>query len=822
MKPLPVPPAIALPLLLLGALRPAGAATQERADAGTAPKQDTSKLHRVREPIPDDWAESPDKHRRMWQSQMSAAQYRAALVSSGMADALSGRSLPLVGNWEQKGPVGDFGNRNGRVAGIELRAAGGGYELYAGACSGGLWSSLSTSLGVWTPIGDNLPNPSVRGFAVHPTNPSLIVVGTGDWARSKGAGMFRSEDGGVTWVPTTLPAGIAPEYFYRVLFVPGAPDTLLAACELGILRSDDTGTTWTWRLAGHCTDLLLDSSSPLVGYACIRAYGVFKTVDNGLNWTHLADTDLPPPGQFGRASLAICRDDPSNVAMIVESANQLKGVYRTTDGGADWQDITGALGSFGGDQIDHAQAIAIRPDDPDQIFIGAVTIARSDDGGASWKVGETATGITVGHADITQLHFDPITGNDVLWICNDGGIYKHQIGGTTLSVNGGANGLVISQIDFIDADRTMRVIGLQDNGIVRTVDGAQTWTPIVNADGGPVAIMDAETFHFWYVDGVWGGNNPWHIWRLLYGGSPEDSHDPDYSKSLLLDPFGDRVYTTGTRELFSRSASGSLSGSWTQELTDLQTDPYSIRGLNVSPVDGRTLFVSYWGGNPSNYRDLTFLRRNGTTWSVQNHVENLEPTSELVGAVAPSSQWADECWVLLKGTAGTPKILHTRDYAAVVEDVTGNLAQFESIRSVQVYPFDPRVIYAGTDVGVFRTTNGGETWEPLQDGLPVTICRRLQLVVDDLHTGDHKLVLATYGRGTWERSVPGPPILYVDKNYAGVENGTYEHPYDTIAEAVAVAPAGAIIAIRGGSYAEPQTITKGLTLVTFGGTTVVH
>jgi hypothetical protein len=136
-------------------------------------------------------------------------------------------------------------------------------------------------------------------------------------------------------------------------------------------------------------------------------------------------------------------------------------------------------------------------------------------------------------------------------------------------------------------------------------------------------------------------------------------------------------------------------------------------------------------------------------------------------------------------------------------------------------PFDRHTVYAATEIGVFRTTNDGQSWHPFQTGLPVVQCKDIKFVVDDTLAGKHKLVVATYGRGLWTREVSGPSIIYVDKTHVGSEDGSFEHPYNTVAEAVSVAPTGAIIGIRSNTYKEPQTIGKDLTLATYAATTLI-
>ena len=150
------------------------------------------------------WKEDPERLARKLATRMSPAQYRAALKGSGMGAAIAGGTQAAgAAGWTFLGPKGAFnlsgGGHNGRIAGLSINPAGGSV-VYAGACQGGLWKSDLATLGNWTSIGDSLGNPSVRAFAVDPTDPDHIFVGTGDWIRYPGAGLYETTNGGLRFL----------------------------------------------------------------------------------------------------------------------------------------------------------------------------------------------------------------------------------------------------------------------------------------------------------------------------------------------------------------------------------------------------------------------------------------------------------------------------------------------------------------------------------------------------------------------------------------------------------------------------------------------
>ncbi len=800
----------------------AGTAPQEpsQREAATAgPRPLTSK-----EPsIPADWHEDPSKHRRARESQLAGDEYRAALKATGMADHLDRvrRGIALDGptSWTLTGPVGGFGTwgDNGRVAGLQVLAGGTQNWVYAGACGGGLWRCNLATLGIWQSLGDGLPNPSARAFAVHPLNSQRILVGTGDWLRYRGGGMYKTDDGGGAWSAVSMSP--TPTYFHRLLHTIDDPQIVLAASDNGLWRSINSGDSWTAVKTGNWSDLALHPTIATKMYAVQPGTGVFRSDDKGLTWIPLSSPNLPALASWGRSMLAICRDFPGTVAMSVEFQGDIHGVYRSLNGGTSWTDITSDLGTFGGAQANHAQALSFRPNDPQELFLGTDTIARSYwDSGTSqirWKVGETAAGLQVGHADITQLHFSPLTGDDLLWISNDGGLFFHNfVGSATVGLNGSpGTGLAISQIDHFDADRNMEAIGLQDNGNLRTTNAGGSWARLATGDGGNVRIIDPEAWDMWFWVGM-----GWQPKRAIYGGTVESVPDPGAVAWFHYDPIAERMWAAGGQNVWSTGARSSPV-IWTPEIAGgTHTSPtHAIRVLWGSQIESGTFFLSYGYGYDG---DLTVAHKPGGVWDF-NLTTGMAPTG-WVHTVTPSSEWPGECWVGLTANSGQPKIYHTTDYGDNWDDVSGNLASVKSVRAVVPQPFNPLVLFAATDIGVFRSSDGGTSWSPFQDGLPVVGVRGLAFVVDDALTGTHKLRAATYGRGTWERDVVASPIVYVDRDFTGTENGTYEHPWNTVAEAVSAAPTGAIVAVRGNTYYEPQTVNKDLTLMTYKAHTVVR
>jgi len=559
--------------------------------------------------------------------------------------------------------------------------------------------------------------------------------------------------------------------------------------------------------------------------------GIWISTDYGAVWNPLPVPNFPASELWERASLAISPSNPSVLAVEIYGKGTLQGVFRSVNGGTTWSNVTNNLVtssySFGGGQLFHAQAITIDPVDPNRMYVGSITIAATTDGGANWSIGETASGITIGHADITQLHFDTLSGNDLMWICNDGGIYYHVLSSSQTfdGLGNGSTGLACSEADYLDVERDGVAIGLQDNGTLTSWDRGVTWNYIEGGDGGDVEIFDAVKGHIFFNNGIYNPTPAWRTFRLWNGGTKEETFAPNvYMPRLHYSPFSGGFYTYDSTGLYSlANPYGTLA--WSLQTANWQPVPYRTRNMYSAWGRDEAFWFTYWTDTSSTGNgdeDLTYVYREPGVWTVK-HWEDFNPSFQSVLTVTPSQEWPDEAWVGVDGNWGDPKIFHLRNGGDVVEDITGSLSSANYVSAIAAMPFNPDVVWAGTDTGVFQTTDGGATWTPFMDGLPIGRCSELHFNIDPNHGGTGYLYLAMDGRGVWRHAVALPPVYYVDGTVTASGDGTvWGTPYKTVGEALAVAPAGSIIALRANSYLEPQRVAGNVKIVTWQGTSRVH
>lgn len=769
--------------------------------------------------------------------------YREALEKTGMNAHLASSSLAVPQGrdaWSQRGPVGAFSTapRNGRISGIQIiYPDNSSPSVYVGSCQGGLWVAQNSDWdgGVWEDIGRLLPNPSVRAFAVDPADAQHIIVGTGDHSRYYGSGMYETHDRGNSWLPKPTPS--SPSYYYRIIYQnrPSSPDHeyVMAATSAGLFISANRGGNWFCPLYGDgtptntglWTDLVEHPTNPSILFACVTGRtnpemnGFYKSVDFGQTWNFLYHATLPQGADWGRASLAICRTAPDVLAVIVEGNGSLAGIFKTMNGGGSWTNITGSLTGFGSDQITHAQAIAIRPTNPDQIIVGAVHIAISNNGGSTWAVAENS-GINWGHSDITQLYFSEVISENAMWICNDGGIYYHDFttGGHYSFIGGPVTGLACSEIDFMDADRGVRAIGLQDNGILSSINKGQTWLFETGGDGADVEIYDPVHGDYFYNSGSYPEEPFWRTFRKPFGGATAYIANPYpvYMPRLAHQTDTGLMVTHDTQSIFTLDAESGTT--WSQIITDLQAGEYYIRSITSSQSGDGAFYVVYWDNNPG---DLTVVRElEGQGWTI-THRENIMGNGQKILSVTPSREWPGESWVTLGGLPGQGKIMHTVDYGASWLDISNELSSVTAVETLEVQPFNPLVLFAGTNLGMFRSTNGGQNWLPFQTGLPIGRCKELRFVIDPYYA-EHSLELAMDGRGMWSMPIVSPRIVFVDQDAVGSEAGTREHPFHTLAAGIQNGSPGSIVAVRSNTYNEPAIYSGDVKVVTWSGPTVIR
>jgi photosystem II stability/assembly factor-like uncharacterized protein len=684
---------------------------------------------------------------------------------------------------------------SGRISALTAHHDGGKTTVWVGAASGGVWKSTDGGT-TFKPVFDDQPVQSIGAIAVDPSNPQTVWVGTGEsWTRnsvSVGDGIYRTTDGGTTWRHMGLPES---ERIARILVHPKRSDSVWVcvpgklwsdSTERGVYRTQDGGKTWQLVLRGGngstgCSGLSLNPQNPDELFAGLWDFrrkgwtfrsggdgpeassgsGLYRSADGGSTWQEVTGQGLPGK-PWGRVEVAVAPSNPKIVYAFVESRDS--GLFRSDDGGATWQ------------ARDKSQAMVWRPfyfarlvvdpTNPDRLFKPNGALIVSEDGGKSFA--GTGGGA---HGDWHDLWIDPANPKHVLG-GDDGGFWLSRDGGNRWWK--GAN-LPISQFYHVAVDQRdpYRVYGgLQDNS---------SWVAPSQHPGGITNAQWQNLFDgdgFWTVpdpsdpDGVYAEWQGGHIGRVdmrhhtIRDIQPTAGYKEklryNWNAPIATSPHDPKVLYLGAQFLFRSRDRGD---SWQRISPDLTTnDPAKQRqelsgGITVdnssaemhttiyaiaeSPLDPKLIWVGTDDGN------LQLTRDGGKTWSnVAPKVAGLPPNS-WVTWIEPSRSKPGTAYATFdRHTFGdlTPWLYRTDDFGQSWQRLA---TPEQGVRGyahvVREDPVQPRVLYLGTEFGLWLSVDGGARWLAYTaQHFPHVAVRDLQI-----HPREHDLIVGTHGRGVW-------------------------------------------------------------------------
>lgn len=681
-------------------------------------------------------------------------------------------------------------NMGGRIAEI-VGVPGDPNTVFVATAAGGLLKT--TTAGVkWTPIFDKQDVLSLGALAVQQDNSDVIWVGTGEGSPrntvSFGDGVYKTVDGGKTWQHMGLNDS---EHITRIAIDPRNPNKVFVCAlghafgtntERGVFLTEDGGKTWQKVLYlddNHAAaDLDIDPSNPNLVYATMWHFlrrpwkfesgdekgGVFKSSDGGHTW-HQLTNGLPK--LLGRSGVRVAPSNPNVVYVVAESKDGT--LFRSDDRGEHFRRMTDRAAVLGrGLYYGH---VTVDPLDENRVYSIGMQLSMTEDGGRTWR--------TVGarnHGDHHTLWVDPKNTRRII-DGDDGGIYMSSDRGATFHF---VNNFPLAQFYTVHADLQEPFYhvsgGLQDNG---------TWTgPSRSHD--PVGILNEDWQNVGYGDGFYivnhdqqpnifltdsqGGNleridmataevmdaNP-QPRRNDGGPVGELKYRFNWNTPIVVSPHDPNTVYFGGNVLFKSTDFGKT---WNVISPDLTTnDPSKTGNAGGGVWDENTTAEYYetiisvaesparagniWVGTDDGLLQVT--NDGGKTWNnITKNVKGLPPNFE-VSRIDLSAKDANTAFVSFEAHMFDdfhPYIFKTTDGGKTFTNISGNLPDHAYVWVVRQDPKNPNLLYAGTELGLFASFNGGGNWTPLRMGnLPPVAVRDVKI-----EPRENDLLVATHGR----------------------------------------------------------------------------
>ena len=682
----------------------------------------------------------------------------------------------------------------GRIHDIEV-PSGDPSTIYIGAASGGIWKSTNKGT-TWTPIFDNQPVSTFGDIAIFNGDNKIVWAGTGEQnnrqSTSWGNGVYRSSDAGATWTHVGLEE---TRHIGRVTLHPTDPNVAYVAAlgnlwkpsaDRGIFKTTDAGRSWQKVLfvdtLTGAVDMVMDPNDPNTLYAAtyqrLRSpwgmngggpgSAIYRTGDGGATWRML--TNGIPAGDKGRIGLAIARGNGRILNATIEHPRE-GGTYRTEDGGETWRKMSSV-----NPRPMYYSSIYLDPSNDRRVWVLGTTNFRSEDAGRTFRNLPASPVYDVGlKTDHHALWIDPRDGRHVL-LGGDGGLHESWDMGETWNR---LNNFAIGQFYAISVDKRDPYSvygGMQDNHSWMGPSATRHWLGIINEDWKQIG----------FGDGMYQQSDPFNP-RFVYSSSQNanmqrvDVQTGDRLDVVPNPPAGERpyrfdwtapivasqhtagtIYLGGNRLFISKDRGHTWSR--TPDLTrqiDRDTLPLmGVLGRNIalarndgeesfgeittiseSPVDPRVLWVGTDDGNVQVTRD------GGLSWS--NVTANFSgvPNGTFVTRVVASSAARGTAYVAFDGHRQgnfTPYLYRSVDFGKTWTPVVIGLPNGNPLRTLHEWNGKAHVLFAGTEFGLYVSSDSAATWRKLAANLPTT---RYDDVL--IHPTTKDLVIGTHGRSIW-------------------------------------------------------------------------
>ncbi|MCU0303061.1 MAG: hypothetical protein MUC56_03240 [Thermoanaerobaculales bacterium] len=625
---------------------------------------------------------------------------------------LSGLEFRLIGPAYNSGRVTDFAVEPGKTQ-----------VIWVATASGGVWKTVNNGT-TWTPVFDSEGSYSIGSLAMDPENFNKVWVGTGENNSQRsvafGDGVYLTEDGGASWTNMGLKES---EHIGDIAIDPRDPDVVYVAAqgplwrsggERGLYKTTDGGATWERVL--HISDdtgineVHLDPRDPDVLYA--TAYqrrrhvwtlvnggpesGIWRSTDAGATWTEL--TSGLPEVDMGKIGMAVSPADPDAIYAIIEAQRDEGGVFKSTDRGATWKKASDYMSV----SAQYYNELVADPVDVDTVYSMDTWLHRTVDGGKTWeKVGEDNK-----HVDNHAMWINPADTDHVVVGC-DGGVYLSYDRGATWRFI--AN-LPITQFYRVSVDTSKPFYyvygGTQDNnslgGPHRTLDESgisnEDWFVTVGGDGYET-VVDPTNPDIVYSQWQYGGlvrydRGSGELIDIQPQEEPgEAAHRWNWDSPLMISPHSPTRLYYACQRVFRSDDRGD---SWTAVSPDLS----QAIDRDTLPVFGRIQSIDAVAKNQStsHYGNIVAL-------SESPLVEGLLYVGTDDGLIQVTED-GGASWRRIADFPGVPKLSYAFRVEASLHDADTVYAVFNNVKAGDFKPY------------VLVSRDRGASWTSIAGDLP--------------------------------------------------------------------------------------------------------
>lgn len=683
----------------------------------------------------------------------------------------------------------------GRISDIAVNV-GNPANIFVGFATAGLWKTTSDGM-AWESKFDNQITASIGAVTMDPSNPNVIWVGTGEPQNRQsspyGYGVFKSVDGGDTWISVGLSE---TRHIGRIVVHPQDPNVVYVAAvghlwgpndERGVFKTTDGGENWEKILYidedSGAIDLVMSPEDPNTLFAAMyqrrrtafgfsasgSGSGIYRTYDGGENWEELSEG--LPQGDKGRIGIDIYQRDGDLLYATVESQEgKGRGIYRTRDRGDTWE-----LMGVRNPRPMYFSLVRIDPNNPERIYLGGVQLSISDDGGKTWWEGDAAEGI---HVDHHALWINP-DNSDYVILGSDGGLSTTRDGGQNWRMYDNMPVGQFYEIGF-DMQHPYHVCGgLQDNsswcapnqtlssygvrnsdwedvsggdGFYNQIDPTNSNIVYTESQGGNISRLDRSTGSATRIRPVARSTK-----------SDEDrSYDFNWNAPIVVSQHDPNTVYIGANHLLRSRDQGMTWEEISPDLTRLiDRDTLEVMGRplsesHISRNDGISSYgnitaisessfsssVIYVGTDDGN---LQVTRDGGDSWMIVENRPGL-PRGTYVSRLQASRHSEGRVYASFDAHNDDdyrPYLYVSEDYGVSWQSISSDLPDW-SINVVREHHLSPNLLFLGNEVGVYVSFDRGNNWQPLKGNFPT-------VPVDDIaiQPRENDLIVGTHGRSIW-------------------------------------------------------------------------